>query len=241
MRLLFCSAQLPGHLDWGGYLATAVELAQRGHTVLWASGAAVGKRIVAAGLSFQVLEETGWRWPPPPPLPAPAASRRGVAAAPGAAGARSVAGRAARGVRFHGAVARRGGLSARYGSYRTVCRRRRSGGRTAGGPACSRRLARLRAQVGGAIRTGGPGTQAPCGAYTRVWTARTLLDAGRSAGFALTRPAYYLLEPILVWPAGAPAPDAPLWRHSVTAGRSRSRPAAARSTPLGADHVGHKF
>jgi MGT family glycosyltransferase len=71
MRLLFCSAQLPGHLDWGGYLPTAVELAQRGHTVLWASGAAVGKRIAAAGLSFQVLEETGWRWPPPPPLPTP--------------------------------------------------------------------------------------------------------------------------------------------------------------------------
>ena len=72
MRLLFCSAQLPGHLDWGGYLPTAVELAQRGHTVLWASGAAVGKRVAAAGLSFQVLEETGWRWPPPPPLPTPA-------------------------------------------------------------------------------------------------------------------------------------------------------------------------
>jgi MGT family glycosyltransferase len=71
MRLLFCSAQLPGHLDWGGYLLTAVELAQRGHTVLWASGAAVGKRIAAAGLSFQALAETGWRWPPPPPLPAP--------------------------------------------------------------------------------------------------------------------------------------------------------------------------
>ena len=71
MRLLFCSAQLPGHLDWGGYLPTAVELAQRGHTVLWASGAAVGKRVAAAGLSFQVLEETGWRWPPPPPLPTP--------------------------------------------------------------------------------------------------------------------------------------------------------------------------
>ncbi len=72
MRLLFCSAQLPGHLDWGGYLPTAVELARRGHTVLWASGAAVGKRVAAAGLSFQVLEETGWRWPPPPPLPTPA-------------------------------------------------------------------------------------------------------------------------------------------------------------------------
>ncbi len=72
MRLLFCSAQLPGHLDWGGYLLTAVELAQRGHTVLWASGAAVGKRVTAAGLTFQPLEETGWRWPPPTPLPAPA-------------------------------------------------------------------------------------------------------------------------------------------------------------------------
>ena len=72
MRLLFCSAHLPGHLDWGGYLPTAVELAQRGHSVLWASGAAVGKRVAAAGLSFQVLEETGWRWPPPPPLPTPA-------------------------------------------------------------------------------------------------------------------------------------------------------------------------
>jgi UDP:flavonoid glycosyltransferase YjiC (YdhE family) len=72
MRLLFCSAQLPGHLDWGGYLPTAIELAHRGHEVLWASGAAVGKRIAAAGLPFQVLEETGWRWPPPSPLPAPA-------------------------------------------------------------------------------------------------------------------------------------------------------------------------
>jgi UDP:flavonoid glycosyltransferase YjiC (YdhE family) len=48
-----------------------VELAQRGHDVLWASGATVGSRIAAAGLRFQVLEETGWRWPPPPPLPAP--------------------------------------------------------------------------------------------------------------------------------------------------------------------------
>jgi MGT family glycosyltransferase len=73
MRLLFCSAQLPGHLDWGGYLPTAVELAQRGHNVLWASGAAVGKRVAAVGLPFQVLEETGWRWPPPPPMPTPAA------------------------------------------------------------------------------------------------------------------------------------------------------------------------
>jgi len=72
MRLLFCSAQLPSHLDWGGYLRTAVELARRGHTILWASGEAVAKRVIAAGIAFQPLAETGWRWPPPPPLPAPA-------------------------------------------------------------------------------------------------------------------------------------------------------------------------
>ena len=213
MRLLFCSAQLPGHLDWGGYLATAVELAQRGHTVLWASGAAVGKRIAAAGLSFQVLEETGWRWPPPPPLPAPTAQdeawqqRRALRAldqwldVPRVASAFTELSLVAEAFQPDMVVTEpfvaAAGLVAEQ----------------AGGSACGRRLARLRAQVDGAIRTGGPGTQAPCGAYTRVWTARTLLDAGRSAGFALTRPAYYLLEPILVWPAGAPAPDAPLWRQ----------------------------
>lgn len=73
MRLLFCSAQLPSHLDWGGYLRTAVELARRGHTVLWASGEAVSHRIIAAGIPFHKLAETGWRWPPPTPLPPPAA------------------------------------------------------------------------------------------------------------------------------------------------------------------------
>jgi UDP:flavonoid glycosyltransferase YjiC (YdhE family) len=69
MRILCVSAQLPGHLDWGGYLATAAELARRGHTLLWASGPAVAPLVTAAGLSFQPLAETGWRWPPPPPLP----------------------------------------------------------------------------------------------------------------------------------------------------------------------------
>jgi UDP:flavonoid glycosyltransferase YjiC (YdhE family) len=73
MRLLFCSAQMPGHLDWGGYLRTAVELARREHAVLWVSGEAVAKRVTAAGLAFETLAETGWRWPPPPPLAAPAA------------------------------------------------------------------------------------------------------------------------------------------------------------------------
>jgi hypothetical protein len=68
MRILCVSAQLPGHLDWGGYLATAAELAQRGHSVLWASGIAVAERVNRAGLPFHGLLETGWRWPPPPPL-----------------------------------------------------------------------------------------------------------------------------------------------------------------------------
>jgi UDP:flavonoid glycosyltransferase YjiC (YdhE family) len=72
MRLLFCSAQMPSHLDWGGYLRTAVELARRRHTLLWASGKAVAGRITAANLAFHATAETGWRWPPPPPLPAPA-------------------------------------------------------------------------------------------------------------------------------------------------------------------------
>ncbi|MCB0079554.1 MAG: hypothetical protein KDE47_01420, partial [Caldilineaceae bacterium] len=71
MRILAASAQLPGHLDWGGYLDTAVELAHRDHQVLWASGDAVQSPIEQAGLAFQQLAETGWRWPPPPPLTPP--------------------------------------------------------------------------------------------------------------------------------------------------------------------------
>jgi UDP:flavonoid glycosyltransferase YjiC (YdhE family) len=71
MRILCLSAQLPGHLDWGGYLATAATLAQRGHTVLWASGSAVAEQVMRAQVDFHSLNETGWRWPPPPPLPQP--------------------------------------------------------------------------------------------------------------------------------------------------------------------------
>ena len=68
MRFLFVSAPLPGHLDWGGYLNTAVELQRNGHTVLWASGQAVMPVLMQASLPFHRLQETGWRWPPPPPL-----------------------------------------------------------------------------------------------------------------------------------------------------------------------------
>jgi UDP:flavonoid glycosyltransferase YjiC (YdhE family) len=69
MRMLFLSAQMPGHIDWGGLLLTAAELARRGHDVLWASGAEVERFVVDAGVGFHRLETTGWRWPPPPPLP----------------------------------------------------------------------------------------------------------------------------------------------------------------------------
>jgi UDP:flavonoid glycosyltransferase YjiC (YdhE family) len=68
MRFLFVSAQVPGHLDWGGYLPTAAELARRGHEVVWASGPEVAPLVAAQGLPFRSLV-TGWRWPPPPPLP----------------------------------------------------------------------------------------------------------------------------------------------------------------------------
>lgn len=68
MRFLFVSAQLPGHLDWGGYLSTAVELINRGHEVLWATGMAMQPSLQARNVPGHVLSETGWRWPPPPPL-----------------------------------------------------------------------------------------------------------------------------------------------------------------------------
>ncbi|GIV76009.1 MAG: hypothetical protein KatS3mg050_0403 [Litorilinea sp.] len=68
MKLLFVSAQLAGHLDWGGYLPTALALKHRQHQVLWASGPAIQPAVEAAGLPFHPLAETGWRWPPPPPI-----------------------------------------------------------------------------------------------------------------------------------------------------------------------------
>jgi MGT family glycosyltransferase len=70
VRVLCVSAPLSGHLDWGGYLATARELQARGDTLIWASGEAVRPQIEDAGLAFHPLAETGWRWPPPPPLQA---------------------------------------------------------------------------------------------------------------------------------------------------------------------------
>ncbi|MEZ4616585.1 MAG: hypothetical protein R2867_13950 [Caldilineaceae bacterium] len=68
MRILCTSAQLPGHLDWGGYLRTAVELQRRGHELLWATGGAMAPFHRNKPRFRCMLEETGWRWPPPPPL-----------------------------------------------------------------------------------------------------------------------------------------------------------------------------
>jgi len=49
-RFLFSTAPFPAHLDWGGLLATARRLRDRGHAVLWASGPEVGGLLDAAGI-----------------------------------------------------------------------------------------------------------------------------------------------------------------------------------------------
>ena len=68
MRFLCVSAQLAGHLDWGGYLPTAVELLRAGHDVQWATGRELQSQLEAQGVPVHILQETGWRWPPPPPI-----------------------------------------------------------------------------------------------------------------------------------------------------------------------------
>ena len=69
LRFLCLSHPFPGHLDWGGYLATAAALARRGHEVLWASGPEVAASVVAAGVRFVAVASTGWHGhlPPLPP------------------------------------------------------------------------------------------------------------------------------------------------------------------------------
>ena len=73
--LLFLSLPLRGHLDWGGMLDTAAALTGRGHAVAWASGAAVGPAIAAAGVDFVELAATGWQALPVLPDHLPAAQR----------------------------------------------------------------------------------------------------------------------------------------------------------------------
>ena len=62
----FVSAPLPGHLDWGGLLRTAMALRRRGHPLRWLSGPQVRRALTQAGVEFVTLDETGWLWPPPP-------------------------------------------------------------------------------------------------------------------------------------------------------------------------------
>ena len=69
MRVLCFSIDLPGHLDWGGYLNTAGELVRREHAVLWASGPALKARVRAAGVPFAPLPATGWQHALPPISP----------------------------------------------------------------------------------------------------------------------------------------------------------------------------
>ncbi len=66
MRILCFSIDLPGHLDWGGYLKTAAELTRRGHDVLWVSGPAIKAGVRAAGVAFAPVPVTGWQHVMPP-------------------------------------------------------------------------------------------------------------------------------------------------------------------------------
>jgi len=74
LRFLCVSSQLKSHLDWGGYLPTALELMHGGHDLLWATGRELRSELVERGIPVHVLPETGWRWPPPPPIRKGAAS-----------------------------------------------------------------------------------------------------------------------------------------------------------------------
>ncbi|GAB4576010.1 MAG: glycosyltransferase [Anaerolineae bacterium] len=65
-KFWFVSAPLPGHLDWGGYLRTAVVLRQAGHDVYWASARPVREMVAEKGIPFLEVSQTGWLWPLPP-------------------------------------------------------------------------------------------------------------------------------------------------------------------------------
>jgi UDP:flavonoid glycosyltransferase YjiC (YdhE family) len=66
MRILCFSIDLPGHLDWGGYLQTAAALTRRGHDVLWVSGPMVKPAVRQADVAFAPVPTTGWRHVTPP-------------------------------------------------------------------------------------------------------------------------------------------------------------------------------
>ncbi|MFQ5576449.1 MAG: hypothetical protein ACE5G8_05605, partial [Anaerolineae bacterium] len=60
---LFTSAPLFSHLDWGGYLKTAIELSRRGRRVLWAmEPGPVAETIRRAGVEVAEVDTIGWHW-----------------------------------------------------------------------------------------------------------------------------------------------------------------------------------
>ena len=67
MASIWCiSAPLFSHTDWGGYLKTARELADRGHDVTWVSENGIEQAVRSAGIEFAAIHESGWLYPPPP-------------------------------------------------------------------------------------------------------------------------------------------------------------------------------
>lgn len=66
-KFWFISAPLYSHTDWGGFLLTAQVLQQQGHDITWVSEEPLRGALEAKDISFEVIEETGWLWPPPPP------------------------------------------------------------------------------------------------------------------------------------------------------------------------------
>ena len=66
MRILAVAAPLPGHFDWGGYLATTEMLRDAGHTVIWASERPALSLPRRAGLATFPLPTTGWQNALPP-------------------------------------------------------------------------------------------------------------------------------------------------------------------------------
>ncbi len=67
----FVSAPLHGHLDWGGFLKTALAVQGMGYRVVWISEPSIAGVVERAGLPFAAIPHTGWLWPlPPPPDPA---------------------------------------------------------------------------------------------------------------------------------------------------------------------------
>lgn len=77
-RFLFFSLPLYGHLDWGGMLSSAVELAQRGHEVNWASARPVEAAVAGAGIPFITMVQTGWEALPALPEGLDAATRQAL-------------------------------------------------------------------------------------------------------------------------------------------------------------------